>query len=1824
MTTALAAQLAQIAAKSKSSLDVKAQKAAHSKSLIFEPRVAASQNFQTLYSICREGFEDLCSIDPRFAYFGKTIFSEQSQNEDRTQMTTAENAELDKKIESFLRLVGARLRLMPAIKAIEWLIRRFRIHEYNTAILISTFLPYHTIPAFRTLMSILSADNLPPLYKFLDPYVRSLTQLPRAVLVHRAIHHPDLLTAISVYTLDCCKSQQHYPALISFWGGIATESVSGMIDRMRSGRRNIQSSNDQTLLHRIGPILSDALVMDKAPDLQIACYMVLAVFVAKGDLEDGAISALMEQLVAGWTTESLRPGLVCLSMLAHYRSAKQLSGRVTRALLKVQGLPDLLLGIGKEHNIGKLANGLCLALVDRISRKGDAKGLPVIESILSQQVLNEAQTAVLFKFLLLAAHKIDDEVDPQGAVRKALASTIIGLTRADTASRDVFTKVISDTDVDVDALELRLDAEIRPKAITGQPSDDVVMKDEGDASPDSEDFPAALQRAGALQTEPTDSCLQSFHSDIFMELCAVFISSVPRPEDVASFNQIAPLQRTQASKSPFYFTFLMRVWSGPYPTLARVGALDMAKDRLKQEDCAGIDFQAILPYCIVALNDASRKVRRAAADLLAVLENFHEQLKSKSDEYVRWGHDRIYDNMKSVEWMSPEVSRKFMRLVIVPSLEECVLNADHVLVVVQNALNSSSRAPHDGAEKDKKHHLSHGTRLSILTFLASHIVNTPLLTVKLRLLTPLNQIKSISGTCPTQLLLPLLSWWSSLSPDEVRRLCAAEKIDESAVDQSTAEVLLANEKSGLEFVLGSIEACRLEARPGLLHALFLRIQKIWSSMKTETKHVVAQRMLDLTQKGWSEDCSPASSEAADLLKSVELNTDILLFFLESLEPTAKMATEPSPNKRRRTSSSDTHRGVSTQATPELASALKQVTFVLQLVEGSSPEDHPQLLNALFNTLSELQHFRALVGSELGYLQNLVLRSLLAMVPAYKNNKELKIDRSGGHGDLLVNCIQKSSSPAVQSSALLLVASLANVAPELILHSVMPIFTFMGNSVLRQSDDYSAHVINQTVKEVVPPLIKALLKGKKDPLTGASELLLSFVTAYEHIPSHRRLGLFISLVETLDADKFLFAVLAMLADKYGSSDQVLSFSAELFNYFKVETQLQSLVSLLSLIADVFKPKPALSSVLLGTNEEGERDPQKIAFRQLNLLPYILSNRKLRTQVSKLAERDDMEASKVRELYSTLLKDLLGLADSLKSYKNLYSRCGDTLSKLLNLLSIAEFIKAVETLLDRQDPVLRRKVLRSVEVRIDQESQGDANSRAALLAFLPQLTAIIRASDDTLYKHVAVDCVDKIAEKYGKKDPEAVIAAASTIAGDQCLGQDDDRLRVMALLCLASLVDVLQDGVVPVLPSAIPKAIAYITESLQETNPHAELHNAGYAFMTALAQHLPYMLSGSYLQQLLAVSSVSAKRNLGAEANNARLQCLNFLAKQIDAKAMFSALEQNWSTASNSGFAAMREYLDTLGLAIDKHKKNVIEKNIASLSAIFLNAFDLRRSEHIKGDTGSESMKNINRIEELVNGVALKMIYKLNDAAFRPIFIRLMEWTATGLPKKDAAGKILRQISVFSFLLSFFDALRSIVTSYASYMTDLAVSILNNTTTATNPKGFSSTEERELWRKVLRTLAKCFEHDQDDFWQAPAHFDAVAPALTAQFTLLAAASSPSSSNSSSSTMAELVAQDLVPAVLELANAADSGEHQKALNGALLKHMRSEHAAVRLAAVRCEQALTDRLGEEWLAMLPEMLPYISELQEDDDEHVERETHRWIVGIEGVLGESLDAMLQ
>lgn len=194
----------------------------------------------------------------------------------------------------------------------------------------------------------------------------------------------------------------------------------------------------------------------------------------------------------------------------------------------------------------------------------------------------------------------------------------------------------------------------------------------------------------------------------------------------------------------------------------------------------------------------------------------------------------------------------------------------------------------------------------------------------------------------------------------------------------------------------------------------------------------------------------------------------------------------------------------------------------------------------------------------------------------------------------------------------------------------------------------------------------------------------------------------------------------------------------------------------------------------------------------------------------------------------------------------------------------------------------------------------------------------------------------------------------------------------------------------------------------------------------------------------------------------------------------------------------------------------------------------------------------------------------------------------------------------------------MTSYSSYIVEYGAQLLENVSVADE-------EGQRLCGAVLRAFRTSFQHDQDGgyfmisnavwsnsilgFWQAPAHFGVIMPPLSKQLTL----SSPLD-----------VHEEVIPTVTELAASTSSADNLRGLNAVLLKHMRAEEVSIRLAAVKCQQSLTKRLGEDWLGLLAEMLPIISELREDDDEVVERETNRWITMMEEILGESLDPMLQ
>ncbi|EFW19119.1 snoRNA-binding rRNA-processing protein utp10 [Coccidioides posadasii str. Silveira] len=1812
MASSLAAQLAQIAATSTHQLDLKAQRAAHSQSLIFEKKIAGSQDFDTIFQVCHEGFQELCSLDSRFLSFRRNIFSDQSKTEDRGQMTTSQNKELDSVLEDFLSLVGGRLLLTPAVKAVDWLIRRFRVHEYNTSFLLLTFLPYHTTPLFLNLLSILPED-LTQTFKVFLPYKRSMTLPPRQVIVQSASTNKSFFLALNNYVLQVSKSQAHYQGLVSFWAGITTEALANMLDSAKSGRMEIERRNKEDVLIRILPVLNDAFMLRKAPQLVVGCYMLCVVLANKACLEDHVLDNLMEAVTGSWTQTNFVSGITCLSVLSQQKHEKSLPSKVVKAVLRLDNVIEVFEELSGRYAVTGLIIGLIRSCVQENGKRSDPARIPFVGQLIQRAILSDSETIEALTILLQAFSDLQRQGLVADGMGKQLSDLLLQFNESDTLA-PLLRKAIENAGVDITQLEMTLEtvlqADIMPMEI-----EDADLLDFISSSQTQDAFAVALEPLSqAAITE--SSFLAPGSSLLFDQLAEAFIHGASTKDRVSRFIKLPVLRPDKPLDDPLYLSFFIRFFSGPYPVTARTVAISIVSSCITAMADKSADMQGILPYIISALADPSERVRREAAALLSLIDRLASKCKDNDDSNAQiWGRGCLYgqnERSESVQFLPIKDIYKIIHHALMPALEEYVLDPDQV----GRTLTQVIRGPRAQDDSDRTRSESTGVefkkplRRDLFLFLCSHASKTALYTVKLRLLKFLNKVGKIGSLNRTEALRQVFDQWRLLSLEHLQRIEDGERISINELEDQVLSIIYPKDMDAVDLLFSSLTSNSRSNRESFLTAGFNRLKEVWPSLEETHELSLANRLLQISL---SLENGKLAGAAKGLLRSVDLSGPVILEFLNKISASVPdLGSRGPPSKKRRTSQNNMVPMSSIDK--ETDSVLQKMTFILELIDSSHSENHPELISGLFQTLTIIHHLKLQTRSEMSYLLSLNLGILLSIVNKWKGMPTRKINTSSIRADLIIDCVRTSESPQVQNTALLLVAGLATVAPELVLHSVMPIFTFMGSSVLRKDDEYSALVIDQTIDQVVPPLVQSLRNQKRDVVSGTSELLLSFTTAFEHIPSYRRLRLFEALITKLGPEDFLFAVFAMFANRYSMDKDVLATMTALASDCNAELQLITYARYLNLVKDALQPKPTLAKTLLGVGSEDGRDPQKIAVDLLQALSHLLKFTSLRTKMSECFDSGtEQQVDKAHGLFSAILEQTLALSESVRTVKPVNSACGETLGTLLGTLSLVDFVDTIEVLLQRPSDDLRRKVIKLLENRLDSSNDRDKASQARVLSFLTVLINILETSPDILLKHAAVACIEKIGEKYGKKDPSQVLAAAKVISGEHCLGQPDRRIRVMGLLCLASMSEILGEGIIPTLPEALPRAFDLLRDTLGASDDDSQLHDAVYSLISALLIHVPWMISGEYLDNILQLSFISSNTDLGEGSDENRLEALQLLAKRVDVKEAFAGVERNWDSAVTQGSRAVQEALDVVRTAIEKHAKSATVKNVSVLMKLLRKAFDLRRLQLSPLNDGGFDEAEVDEIESQANDVAVRMIYKLNDTVFRPLFIDLTAWAVSGLGKKDTTGRVARLTTFYRFLESFFGTLKSIVTGYSSYIIESAVEVLK----------FSRCNDKAtktLWLAVLRMLRNSFGHDQDEFWQSPTHLASISEPLIKQLSM--ATNSPT---------LDLVAAEAIPTIVELAVAADSPDNHKELNTVIMKFMRAGHGNARgadnpytrLAAVKCEQQLTERLGEEWLALLPEMLPYISELLEDDDENVEREVRRWVLSIEDILGEKLDDML-
>ena len=1502
-------------------------------------------------------------------------------------------------------------------------------------------------------------QRLPQQIKFLYPYVQSLANPTRHAIVYTASNSKPFLASLSNFVIKSCEKWNHVPTLVSFWASITTEAVATMVGQARSARREAQRQNQEELLILVLPILSTALAIRNAPELRIGCYMVLTVLASRIRLKESVLTTMMKAVVSEWHMES-HAGLICLSVLAQQRHPYRLPRRVLKALLSLPSLNTDLIALHEQYQVDRLVLGIIIGILKTVTKTGKVEGLPQIGGLLEAGLLREPSLNVaISSFLSSAAKSHVNEQQDHGS----LNDLILRLADSEQIGSQVQC-AISESKLELGQLKSSLHKTTEASE-TMTPTFEDTEPTDLDEQDNVEDFKAIVNII-PTKTASDISFLSHSESHIYDSLAQKFCSMPITYTNLARFSDLAVLNKLFAMTEPLFVSFYIRLWCSNSPILARAAALRTVAVYLKNATVTS-DVQIMLPYLTYALSDPSSHVRSAAADLVLVMYSAYakaSEMKESQIDRLLLGHEKVYgqeQHPRRLSWLSFKESTRFMAELFVPHLEECVLDDQAVSRILSDGFNG-----HETSINTAKAHpeLNKSLRLSMFSFLCSHTVNSPLYTFKIRMLRLLNNVGKVGSTTRTKLLLPLLSEAVDAGEEELQMICQREQIDIFDLLSELVGTVTPIDREGIHALRRIAESHGFEP---LRSAAFQRIVAIWPQMQPDLQLSLAEMLLGLALHPHTNEGDEAQyTRATDALQSIQLSTEILQHFLNNL-PTLSTRSKDKPRaaKRRRTdhSHSSTDMRLGKQ---NVNQDIRGITLVLELVNSSRSKPHTALLKGLFEVISDLKNAQDHLSTALGYLQILAMDNIHAIITKFNMSPDIPIDASLIRVDILVDYIRATSNPQVRNTALLLVASLADTAPELVLHSVMPIFTYMGANTLRQEDDFSTYVVQQTMDSVIPRLVQSLQGHSKHTFARVSELLLNFTAAFEHIPQQRRLDIFASLIGKIGADHYLFALLAILSDRYPSNKKALQLSMQLAGKFQLLFQLQTMEKYLKVVLDAWEPnfRELPSAVMLDQGHSA-------AAVTMNLLPVTIAVfrcKPLTLEMRTILTRQTADAVAVRASIANIFEHIFMLSQLCRNNSKLHLLCMQMTDSFLKSLPSHEMVHALEDLLDRGSEGLRRQVLLSFEHHLNSQRTDDQDSRESCLTFVSRLISLLQDSKDPLFKQSVVSAIDHISEKYGKLNPPILIEAALPISGDMCLGAGEASLRSASLLCLATITEVSGEMIVPVIPLVLPKVGNNLESSIYKDTQDPTLHNACYSVILALLTYVPWIITGADLDRILTLSHKSANAGMGAECDQTRIEILRSIAQQIDAKEVFAALDKTWPCAVIEGPKAVDEHFRVLYLTIDRQPKSVVLQQSEVLGSMILKAFDLRQTHSCSRTKDNYDNEEITGIEDAVNQIALAMIYKLNDSSFRPMFRQFMDW-AVGT-RSDSRGRIFRQITWYSFLYHFFDTFKSIVTGYAAFVIEDAVEVLQNV--RPNDNDFI-----QLWRKVVQTLQKTCEHDQD---------------------------------------------------------------------------------------------------------------------------------------------------
>ena len=621
----------------------------------------------------------------------------------------------------------------------------------------------------------------------------------------------------------------------------------------------------------------------------------------------------------------------------------------------------------------------------------------------------------------------------------------------------------------------------------------------------------------------------------------------------------------------------------------------------------------------------------------------------------------------------------------------------------------------------------------------------------------------------------------------------------------------------------------------------------------------------------------------------------------------------------------------------------------------------------------------------------------------------------------------------------------------------------------------------------------------------------------------------------------------------------------------------------------------------------------------------------------------------------------------------------MAKLGMLLSTESFLQVLRSLLGDSDPQYCRQALRMFREKVvsyttEQEEMTTDQQQASAAKFMTMHEDLLKVatgeSFDGANRQLAINCLGSLAGTFASLPQFSapflkIVDSIIALIREQSTVKSE--ILSSSILSIAFACSGLGPRGLKVLPVFVPLVLSSLvrasTELLQWTEDHAEkkasislLLQCSVTSLQVLSESSPRFMKPYMSKIIVTVSQddVQEACKLLDESTEAQ-NCLGILTESCrnlisgsgaEGRVILPAILDAFTDSSS--VSARVRVLENLTHGIESWGKRQTQQSWQAVLRLLLT---------VSESTVAHSCAEAEEVAEASMACFISLVLKLNEKRLNTVFSRMCAFAGIGDEstvnfEEALQPQLARRMILYKLASKLLYSLRSIFVPFCGDLVTDAADILSKFAAgefidARSDAGAEPQRKKlkrsqatvgewstALVKNVTECFSTCLAHDvaaqrsgidSHSRFITEARFSALISPVTGLIDSLGQFDQESD-------YTDFMTNFAVPCVTKFIIAVGDGDDSVDNHGAnwrknahnkVLMHTRSDKAVVRLAALSVVDNCFKEAGPSYLVLLPETIPFLAELLEDEDERVEKFCHEVKRSLSELSGEDISELL-